>query len=156
MNWNPILNGCCNLHSVRDTSIFSLDVAHPPVEYKPNIAPSNCCLQSEFTCLRFVWRIDVCAWQVEYRSDRKYAIETNGVNGEDKSPKLPLPFRRSPPQSSAPIPWPTQLTIPNGFGSKQYTFHQTHTHTDRWARRQVSKISTYDCYHDRKRRANNI
>jgi len=67
-------------------------------------------------------------------------------------PKTSLSLRRSPPLSNTPIPRPTPLTIPTTSGSDQPFCHstlsgqtdrQTHRQTDRWARRQVSKISAY-------------
>jgi len=99
----------------------------------------------------------------------KYAIlqiQTNGGANAKESPKQSLPLRSRKPPSNIPIPRPTPLTIPNGIRIQsavlpQYTFRRDtqtdrHTQTDRWARRQVSKISdNYARYADRERRANN-
>jgi len=78
-------------------------------------------------------------------------------------PQLPLPLRWSPPLSNTPIPRPTPLTIPMASGSNQPFCHSTlsgqtdrltHRQTNRWASRQVGKISAYTCYIARERHTN--
>jgi len=57
------------------------------------------------------------------------------------TPKLPLPLRRSPPNSNTPIPSPTPLTPQTASKSNQQCCHYSHVRTDRWHKRKFYPIS---------------
>jgi len=83
-------------------------------------------------------------------------------DAQNSPTKLPFPLRRSPPPSNTHIPrrhHPKRHPDPiSRFATVGLHFpdRETHTQTDRWARRQVYTISAYARYIDRERRANNV
>ena len=120
--------------------------------------------------------LDPTHWPLQMTARSVYALRYNYARksilvrmGCPKfTPKTAPSLQRLLPPYNTSISQPTSLTIPNSIQIQsailpQYTFRTnrhievrpTHTQTNRWARWQISKISTYTRYIDREWRANN-